>query len=68
MAVAKQKPKKDRSPVERAIASRESGISRMRENIRRIKESANAAVEQIEARIKEKQFLLDALKRGQISA
>ena len=63
----KKKTRKEMSPIERAILSRESGISRMKENIRRIKEDAEEASAEIEARIREKTVLLDALKRGQLS-
>ena len=65
--MAKKKTRKEMSPIERAILSRESGISRMKENIRRIKEDAEEAIAEIEARIREKTVLLDALKRGQLS-
>jgi hypothetical protein len=56
----------DMNPVERSIFRRESGIARMRENIKRIRERAEEAVAEIEARIREKQVLLDALKRGNL--
>jgi len=65
--MAKKKTRKEMSPIERAILSRESGISRMNENIRRIKEDAEEAIAEIEARIREKTVLLDALKRGQLT-
>ena len=60
--------RKDMSPLDRAIVSRESGIARMRENIKRIKEAADKEIAAIEARIREKSVLLDALKRGQLKA
>ena len=54
------------NPVERSIFRRESGIARMRENIKRIREIAEQDVAEIEARIREKSILLDALKRGNL--
>ena len=57
---------KDMSPVERSIYSREGGIARMRENIKNIRERATQEIAEIEARIREKQVLVDALKRGNL--
>lgn len=58
------KQRKDMTPLERSIHSRERGIARMRDNIERIRKDAEAKVSTIQARIAEKQVLLDALKRG----
>lgn len=53
-------------PVELSIYRRESGIKRMRENIKQIRDEANRRVAEVEGRIREKQVLLDALKRGRL--
>lgn len=58
--------RKDMNPVERAILSREHGIQRMRQNIQQIKQKAEDQVAAIEKRISEKQFFLDALRKGSI--
>lgn len=68
MPTINRKKRKDMNPLERSIASREGAIGRMKENINRIRSDAAEKIAEIQARIKEKQFLLDALKRGQISA
>lgn len=62
--MAKKRAKK--SPIERAIFSRECGIKRMQDRILAIKRRAASEVEAIERRVAERQILLDALKRGQI--
>lgn len=58
----------DMTPVERSIHSRESGIARMRQNIIDIKTRAAEQIAEIETRIREKQVLVDALKRGTLKA
>jgi hypothetical protein len=55
---------KEMTPVKRAILSRERGIARMKENIINIQKRAAQEVAEIQARIREKQTLVDALKRG----
>lgn len=64
--MAKDKVKK--STLDISINSREKGIARMRDNIKKIREQADRDVAEIEKRIKEKQILLDALRRGKIAA
>lgn len=63
-----RKKRKDMNPLERSIASREGAIERMKLNMDRIRKEADKTISEIQVRIKEKQFLLDALKRGQITA
>lgn len=58
--------RKDMNPVERAILSRERGIQRMRQNIQQIERKAKDQIAVIEKRISEKQFFLDALRKGSI--
>ena len=55
---------KDMTPVERSIFSRERGIARMNQNIRRIRDEAAEKIALIQTGIREKQTLVDALKRG----
>jgi len=66
MTVKQVRKRKDMTPVERAILSRERGIERMRLNIKAIQNSADRQIAEIQKRISEKQFFLDALKRGSI--
>lgn len=54
------------SPLERSIFSRERAILRMKQNIARIRQDADGEINATESRIKEKQILLDALKRGRL--
>lgn len=61
-----KKLRKEMTAVERAIDSRERGIAIMKENISRIRRRADEEVHAIETRIREKQVLLDALKRGNL--
>lgn len=55
---------KEMTPVERSIYSRERGVARMKQNIIDIREKADDQIAEINARIREKQTLVDALKRG----
>ncbi|MGB7158156.1 MAG: hypothetical protein WBD40_08830 [Tepidisphaeraceae bacterium] len=64
--MAKQtKPKP--SALERAIASRQRGIDRMRQHKKRIMDEALWQCAQIDQQIAEKQVLLDAVKSGQLT-
>ena len=68
MAKSRRSKYADMTPVERSIHSREKGIERMKQNIIQIREKAEEQVAEIMARMKEKQFLVDALKRGSLKA
>jgi hypothetical protein len=61
-----KKPKVEKTPVERAIASRERGIARMEANKEQIMQRAKEQVAEIDRHLVEKRVLLAALKRGQI--
>lgn len=62
----KTKKRKDMNPVERSISSREGAIARMKQNCDRIRETAEAEIAAVQKRIREKQFFLEALKKGAI--
>ena len=64
MGKPQPKHRRDMTPLERAIDSRERGIATMRRNIERIQREADNDIAEIKARITEKQILLDALKKG----
>lgn len=64
--VKQRKSKVPTDPVGRSIWRRESGIRRMEANIRKIREDADARIALIQQDIKDKQVLLDALKRGKL--
>ena len=53
-----------KTPLERAINSRQKGIERMRKNIADIRRKADEQIAVIQRHIEQKQVLLDALKRG----
>lgn len=61
-----KKRRKDMNPVERSIASRESAIIRMKQNCEKVRQRADDEIAAIQKRIREKQFFLDALKKGAI--
>ena len=61
------KSKMPKDPLERSIYIREGGIKRMQQNIVRIRREAEEEIAEVQKRIKEKQVLLDALKRGQLT-
>ena len=62
----KGKKRKDMNPVERSIFSRENAIARMKQNCEKIRQQADAEIAAVQKRIREKQFYLDALKKGAI--
>ena len=62
----KGKKRKDMNPVERSILSREGAIARMKQNCERIRERADDEIAAVQKRIREKQFYLEALKKGAI--
>jgi hypothetical protein len=55
-----------KTPLDRAINSREHGIARMERNRREIMKRAEKECAVIDKHIAEKRILLDALKRGAI--
>lgn len=61
------KTKVKRSALERSIASRERGITKMENFIARIQRAAAEDVAAVRKRIAEKRVLLDALKRGALT-
>lgn len=60
--------RRSKDPLTRCIESRERGIKRMRDNIARIRKDAEQRIAEVELRVREKQVLLDALKRGRLKA
>ncbi|HEX8342373.1 MAG TPA: hypothetical protein VF624_15830 [Tepidisphaeraceae bacterium] len=60
--------KPEKSQLDRAIASRERGIKKMEESKVKIMRGAEAECAATDHRIQGKRVLLDALKRGAISA
>lgn len=54
------------TPVQRAIASRERGLSRMENNIRRVQVAAEEEIALIRKRMASVRVLLEALKRGDL--
>jgi hypothetical protein len=62
--MTKKGPKKEESPIDKAIKFRSRGIERMRERQKRILALAHDDVARIEKDIEKKQILLDAIKRG----
>lgn len=56
--------KKKLTPLQRAIVSRERGIERLKERVRRIWREAEADCAAIRKTIATRQFYLDAIKSG----
>jgi hypothetical protein len=66
--MASKKQPTPKSPLERAIASRERGIARMEKHKEEIRREANERIAAIDRAIYEKHVLLDALRRGQLAS